>query len=535
MSKTALSKSEDKIRLSTESTLDKPLFFGAASITLLIVLYMIIFEKSTTVVVSNLFNFFTDQWGWAYIWATMICFGVMMWLAFGKYSQVKFGGPDAKVEFSTFSWIAMFFCSGIGTSLLAWASKEWYYYYISPPFGIEAKTAEAADIAAAYPIYHWGILGWVIYGIMAFPIGYAYWNRRQGSLRFSTACSGVIGDKNANGIFGKFIDFLLIFGLVGANATSLGSGTPMLAESVSRLLNIPHTFTVDIWVVVIWTAIFTTSVTLGLKKGIKVLSDINVIAVFILLGIVFVVGPKWFMINTFTDSVGIIIQNFFRMSFYTDPVGRSMFPQWWTVFYWAWYFAYAPYMGIFIARVSRGRTFREVVLGVLIGGTLGTSIFFMIFGNNALYQQLTGGFDFIGTVSSSGDAAAILGALMVLPLSKIILIIFTFVGFVYSATTIDSSAYSMATVSSKELKFGQEPAWFNRMFWALISGGVALVVMNIGGLTPVKTTSLVVAFPILIFVLVALWSFFKHLKADQPHLLKPSPEDTEIDEFLTNK
>ncbi|MEW5784544.1 MAG: BCCT family transporter [Bacillota bacterium] len=530
MSKAEQSRSEVEVKASPSSTLDKPLFFGAAAITIIIVVMMIVFEAGTNKVVSKLFDLFTDQWGWVYIWATMICFGVMLWLAFGKYGKVKFGGPDAKKEFSTFSWIAMFFCSGIGTSLLAWASKEWYYYYVSPPFGIEPMTPAAADIAAAYPIYHWGILGWVIYGIMAFPIGYAYWNRKEGSLRFSTSLSGVIGEKNARGTMGKVVDFLLIFGLIGGNATALGSGTPMLAESVSRLFNIPHTFTVDVWVVVIWTALFTTSVTLGLKKGIKVLSNINVIAVFVLCGIVFLVGPKWFMINTFTDSIGIIAQNFFRMSFYTDAVGRSMFPQWWTVFYWAWYFAYAPYMGIFIARVSRGRTFRETVGAVLLGGSAGCSLFFMIFGNNALYQQLMGAFDFVGVASSSGDAAAILGALSVLPLFPVILLVFVFVGFVYSATTMDSSAYAMATVSSKELKFGQEPAWFNRMFWAVVLGAVALVVMNVGGLTPIKTTSLVVAFPIAILVLVSLWSFFKHLKADQPHLLEPSAEGAEVAE-----
>ncbi len=449
----------------------------------------------------------------------------MLWLAFGKYGNVKFGGPDATKEFSTFSWISMFFCSGIGTSLLAWASKEWYYYYVSPPFGLEPLSPAAADMAAAYPIYHWGFLGWAIYGILTFPIGYAYWNRKAGNLRFSTSLAGVLGEKTTKGPLGKIIDFLVIFGLIGGNATSLGSGTPMLAESISVLFKIPHTFTVDIWVVVIWTALFTTSVTLGLKKGIRVLSQINVIAVFILCGIIFIVGPRWFMINTFTDSLGIIATNFFRMSFYTDPVSRSMFPQWWTVFYWAWYFAYAPYMGIFIARISRGRTFKETVSAVLIAGSAGCALFFMIFGNNALYQQLTGAFDFVGVASTLGDSAAILGALAVLPLFPLILVIFTFVGFVYSATTMDSSAYAMATISSKDLKEGQEPAWFNRMFWAILLGAVTLAVMNVGGLGPIKTTSLVVAFPIAILTFVAMISFFKYLKADQPHLLKPSAKD----------
>lgn len=504
---------------------DKPLFFSAAVLILVLVVFMVIFEASSGVALQKAFDFLTDQMGAVYIWGTLISGGFIAWLAFGKYKDVKFGGPDAIPEFKTFSWIAMFFCSGIGTSLLAWASKEWYYFYSSPPFGIEALTSQAADYGMAYAMFHWGVLGWVIYAIMAFPIGYAYHNRKYKNLRFSTSCIGVIGEKNAKGILGKFIDFLLIFGLMGANATSLASGTPMLAAACARFLGIPHTFTVDVVVIVIWTAIFTTSVTLGLKKGIKVLSDINVILVMVICSFILVIGPTWFIVNNFTNSMGIMTAEFFKMAFYTDPVAKSMFPQWWTVFYWAWYFAYAPYMGAFIARISKGRTFKEVAFGVILGGSLGCWVFHAIFGGNALYNQINGLFDFGGVLSSSGDAAAIVGSLMVLPGSSILLILFIFVGFVYSATTIDSSAYTMASVSSKDISGDAEPAWWNRMFWALMLGGLALVVMNIGGLVPIKTTSLVVAFPILIFVMVALVSMNRWLKEDKPHLDKATGKE----------
>lgn len=220
----------------------------------------------------------------------------------------------------------MFFCSGIGTSLIYWSSIEWTYYYKSPPFGIEAKTQAAAEWAAMYGIFHWGPVGWVLYLLCAFPIGYAYYNRKMPGLRLSIACSGVIGEKNATGIFGKIIDILMIFGLVGGTGTSLASGTPMLAEAISKLVGIEHTLGVDIFVVVIWTVIFTASVALGLKKGIKVLSDINVVAVLILCSLILVIGPTFFMINLFTDSVGMMIREFPRMAFYTDPIRRSMFP-----------------------------------------------------------------------------------------------------------------------------------------------------------------------------------------------------------------
>jgi BCCT family betaine/carnitine transporter len=516
--------SKEKSNKPKVAPVDKPLFFGSAGLITILVVLMIVFEEKSGTALQGIFNFLTDQMGAVYLWATIISGFFIAWLAFGKYGNVKLGGPDAQPEFKTGSWLAMFFCSGIGTSLLAWASKEWYYYYVSPPFGLEAQSVAAAEMASSYAIFHWGILGWVIYCIMAFPIGYAYYNRNYNSVRFSTACIGVIGEKNAKGALGKFIDFLLIFGLMGANSTSLASGTPMLAESCSRLLGIEHTFMVDVVVILIWTAIFTTSVTLGLKKGIKVLSDINVVGVLILCSFIFVVGPTWFMINSFTNSMGIMMSDFFRMAFYTDPIGKSMFPQWWTVFYWAWYFAYAPYMGAFIARISKGRSFKEIAMGVILGGSLGCAIFHVIFGGNALYQQLNGLYDFVGVAQSSGDFTAVVGALMNLPGSLFILILFCFVGFIYSATTIDSSAFTMATVASKDMGEDEEPRWWNRMFWAVMLGGLSLVVMNIGGLTPIKTMSLVVAFPILIFVMISLISLSRWLKEDQPHLQKSKSE-----------
>ncbi|TFG85284.1 MAG: BCCT family transporter [Spirochaetales bacterium] len=511
-----------EISKQAEAPVDKLLFGIAASLTAVLVIVMIVFDKSMSVVLQKIFDFTTNQIGWTYIWTAALVTAVILWLSFGKYKGVKFGGPDAVKEFKTFSWLAMFFCSGIGTSLLVWASKEWAYYYVSPPFGIAARSIEAGELASAYPLFHWGFIGWAIYAIMAFPIGYAYWNKGYNSMRFSTSCIGVIGEKKAKGPLGKFIDFLLIFGLLGANATSLGSGTPMLAEACSRLIGITRTPLVDLFVVLIWTGLFTTSVTLGLKKGIKVLSDINIYLVIALCSFVFFLGPSMFMINNFTNSIGVLGREFFKMTFYTDAIGKSMFPQWWTVFYWAWYFAYAPYMGIFIARVSKGRTFREVGLGVLVFGTLGCALFFAILGNNALYNEMTGTFPFIETLEKQGDAAAILGSLMVLPFKQILLVVLVFIGFIYSATTIDSSAYCMALTSSKDVKGEAEPKWWNRMFWALMLGGVAVVVMKIGGLTALKTASLVVAFPIMIFICVALVSFKRWLDQDKPHLLVPS-------------
>ncbi|MEE9292886.1 MAG: BCCT family transporter, partial [Acidobacteriota bacterium] len=405
-----------------------------------------------------------------------------------------------------------------------------------------------------------------LYSICAFPIGYAFYNRKRQALRLSTACSGILGDDVMNGPLGKFIDTLFIFGVVGATGTTLVSATPMLSAAVCELFGLTRTFTVDAVVVTIWTGIFTLSVALGLKRGIRVLSHINLHAIFILCGIVFLAGPTWYMLNTLTDSIGLILDNFFRMAFYTAPHftpddyqtfmsgegGRYtlMFPQTWTVFYWAWYIAYAPYMGVFMARISRGRTFRDVVLTSVTFGTAGCAIFFALFGNNALYQQLTGRFDFLAVTAGEGENAAIIGALMHLtdyaPLGLLILILFVFVGFVYSATTVDTSAYCIATVASEGMSEGSdvEPNLYNRITWAIFLGAVALALMyqdeivkragatgtaaygagtaaGPGGssvLQALQVSSLVVALPLMVCIIIAVLSLLKWLKEDRPDL-----------------
>jgi BCCT family betaine/carnitine transporter len=539
----------------TSAPIDFQIFWTAFAVVLAVIAFLFFAGERAAGAIQVAFDFSTNQLGSLYIWFALFCLGVELYLAFGKYNGVRFGGPDARPEFKRSSWIAMFFCAGMGTALLAWASKEWSYYYTAPPFDIEPMSREALPWAAAYGIYHWGPIGWVIYTISAFPIGYAFYNRKKPTLRLSTSCSGLLGDDRMDGPLGKLIDTLFIFGLVGASGSTLVSATPMLSEAVCELFGIERSFGVDAAVVLFWTAIFTVTVGLGLKRGIKVLADVNLWAIFVLCGLAFLAGPTWYMLNTLTDSIGLILDNFFRMSFYTAPhftpadygsflAGESshytsMFPQTWTVFYWAWYIAYAPYMGVFMARISRGRTFRDLALTSLCFGSLGGAVFFGIFGNNAIYQYLTGQFDFLAVAAAQGENAAIIGALMHMTdyafLAFVILLVFVFVGFVYSATTLNSSAYAIATVASKGMTEGTdvEPHLFNRITWAIFLGAVALGLMYqdevvqraadaaSGGsslLTAVKVSSLIVAVPLMACVAIAIASFFKWIGEDRPHL-----------------
>jgi BCCT family betaine/carnitine transporter len=493
---------------------DRQVFWPALIAVVAVIVPLMTLPDRSGLVLNRIFDFITGHFGFLYLWFTFAAFVVLLWFAFGRYGQVKFGGTDARPEFRKLSWIAMLFCAGIGTSLLYWATIEWVYYYQAPPFGIDPESAEASDWASMYGMFHWGPLAWALYCIPALPIAYSFHNRKIPFLRISQACRGVIGDR-ADGPLGKLIDVLFIFGLVGGTGTSLGLGTPILSESISTLTGIARTFALDAFVIVIWTAIFGTTVYLGMERGIKRLADLNVYIGFFLCAFVLAFGPTVFILESFTNGVGVMASNFLKMSLYTDPVGESGFPQRWTVFYWAWWIAYAPFMGLFVARISKGRTVREVVTANLVWGSLGCWLFFALFGNTALHDELNGVVPVIQIMNEVSPQAAIVAVVNALPLGTLMLLLFLAMAFVYSATTLQASAYTIASVASKDLRAGEsEPLRWNRLFWALALGGMAIALMYLGGLEPLQTASLVVAFPLMFVIALCVWSFLRWLKQD---------------------
>lgn len=533
--------------------IDKRIFWPALICVVTVVLLLGRFPDQSKEVLDKVLEFMKFNFGFIYLWFTVFCLALLLWFAYGRYGKLKFGDPEDQPEFSTLSWIGMLFCAGIGTSLMYWATIEWADYYNAPPFGIEPKSAEAAHWAAMYGLFHWGPFAWALYCVPALPIAYAFHNRKIPCLRVSAACRGVIGD-HADGLLGKVIDILFILGLVGGTGTSLGLGTPILSETIGALFGIertfgsefisgflgdkvPDTFCLDAIVIIIWTAMFATTVYLGLEKGIKRLADANVYLGFVLCAFVLVFGPTLFIIDTFTNSVGLLATNFVRMAFYTDPVGKSGFPQDWTVFYWAWWIAYAPFMGLFVAKISKGRTIREVVRANLVFGTLGCWMFFALFGNTALYCELNDVVPVTKVMEESSKQAAIVAVVSALPMkwtplflkpavTILILIMFLAMCFIYSATTLQASAYIIAAVASRDLKGGDgEPARWNRLFWALALGGMAIALMYLGGLPPLQTISLVVAFPLVFIILLSVWSLLRWLKEDFPEGTPVNPGD----------
>jgi BCCT family betaine/carnitine transporter len=477
--------------------IDWVIFLTTVATIALICVPIVAFHGQAAAAITAAYDAITHGLGILYLWYGIGALVFLGWIAFGRFGRVRLGEPDSRPEFSTFSWMAMLFCAGVGATLLYWAIVEWGYYIDKPPYGLEPRSVAATEWASSYGMFHWGITGWAILCLPTLAIAYPYYVRRIPYLRLSTACSAFLPG-GVNSARGRALDFLYMINLIGGSGTSLGLSTPMIAAAVAELFGLHHDFVLEVVVMVACIAVFGTSAWLGLERGFKRMSDVTVIVALALLLFVLIVGPTLFILKMGTNGIGLVLQNFIRMNTWTDPVANSGFVENWTIFYWAWWMAYGPFVGIFVTRISRGRTLREVVLGMLSFGTLGAAAFYVVLGNYAMHLDLSGLVDVTGMMAKGEEARAITEVIASLPLSGLALAVFILVAVVLLATTYDSASYTLASVSTARLEAGRNPARWNRLFWAVALGVTPVTLMFVeGGLKVVLATTIVVSLPLL--------------------------------------
>jgi BCCT family betaine/carnitine transporter len=491
------------------------IMFAATAATILLVCIPIVgFQEQSARFITTAYDAITRQFGMLYLWYGTGLLVFLAWLAMSRYGGVKLGDKDTKPEYSTFSWVAMLFSAGVGAGLLYWAVIEWGYYIDAPPYGVEPRSTQAIEWASSYGLFHWGITGWAFFCMPTLAIAYPYYVRKIPYLRLSTACSSYLPN-GVNSKRGRMIDFLYMVNLIGGTGTSLGLSTPMIAASFSELFGLDHNFLLEVYVVVICIGIFGTSAWLGLDKGIKRLADLNTILALSLLFFVLAVGPTLFILKMGTNGIGLVLQNFIRMNTWTDPVESTGFVENWTVFYWAWWVAYGPFVGIFTARISRGRTIRQVIVGMITFGSLGASLFFIVFGNYAMHLQLNDILNVTALMKDIGEAATITQVFLTLPLGYAALAVFAAVSVIFLATTYDSASYTLASVATQRLEAGQNPARWNRLFWACALAVLPVSLMFIdGGLKVILSTTIVVSLPLLAVGVLMCASLVKMLRED---------------------
>ncbi|HFQ5016860.1 TPA: BCCT family transporter [Vibrio vulnificus] len=501
--------------------IDKPTFFGALALLFSVIIPLLVWPSQGEYWIGVAKTFMTDKLGFLYLGLGLAAFFFMVYIIFSDIGQIKLGDADEKPEFATGSWAAMLFCGGIGASILYWGTIEWAYYYQNPPFQLEAGSEEAIRWAATYGIFHWGPIAWSIYLIPALPIAYFFYVRKQPVLKISAALMPVIGEARSYGKLGKVIDVLFIFGLLGGAATTLGLAAPLINEGISYLFGIPSTTLSQIGVLLLCTALFAYSSYKGMDGGIKVLSNINFWGALALLASILVTGPTLFMLETGLDSIGRMLSNFFVMATWAEPFGGygpfedTHFPQDWTIFYWAWWLVFAPSMGLFVARISRGRTIKQMVSGSIFFGSMGCALYFMVLGNFGLSLQLSGQLDVVAILNQHGATRAIFAILEQLPLSTVVIAVFTILCIIFTATTFDSISFILASVVQNNVT--EDPLRWNRLFWAFTLSLMPSILLFMGGLATLQTAAIVGGLPLLGIAIMLMISGIKAASLDLAH------------------
>lgn len=478
---------------------------------------MMCFPEGSQNAVQQLRNIFVNDFGFFYILLGLAMILIAVGVAFSKYGSIKLGNLE-KPRYSTFSWGAMIFTSTMAADILYWSLIEWSYYYTSTPFAMENMTsAQKQDWASAFPLFHWGPIPWAFYILPACAYGYMMFVKNRKRQTLSEACRPILKGQTDKGL-GRFIDIFAIVGLLAGTATTFSLATPLLSEAVGAIFNIEATTMTSIVILMLIGLVFIVAVLKGMK-AISYLANICVVIFVVLLAIFFLCGPKIYIIETAITSIGTVVNNFFQMSTWMDPLrasgsGGTGFPQDWTIFYWAYWIAWFVATPFFIARISEGRTIKQTILGGLSCGLLGTYTSFSVFGNYGLHLQTSGKVDIAGMIAA-GEAPAkvILQIFDQLPITKIALVVLIFAMIAFYASTFDAITLVVASYSEKNQDANKEPRKKLRAFWSVVFLLLPVALMfSDSTLSSLQTISIVAAFPLGIIMIMVVVSFFKELK-----------------------
>ncbi|MDO4541710.1 MAG: BCCT family transporter [Bacillota bacterium] len=474
---------------------------------------MVIFKDAAANIIPPLLTVVTNSMDWCFELIPFSCLIFSLWLMFGRYGKVVLGGKEAKPQFSTFTWIALIFCAGVGAGIIYWACIEPMSYISAPPFGVAPFSDAARNWALTYTCFHWSITPWAIYAIPSVIFAYKFYNRNCGGLRASYACSGALG-KHAQGFWGKVIDIFVIIGLLGGLATSLGFVFPFISGLIANYLDIADGLYLQVIVGLGFTGIFLLSCIRGLYSGISTLSNINMVLFIGLVLFILLSGPTLWLISFFVESMGAMAQNYLQMSFYMDKVGNSRFPQNWTVFYWAWQVSWSIYIGLFTARISKGRTIRSLVIAIILVAGCGTGLICAVIGGYTQYVIYDLGVDLFALADTAGNIGAVYYMLSSLPFAEVFIPLMVLILLIAQATGIDSAAYTLSNISCKKVKQEGEPPLFLRLFWSLGIFLAALATIVVGGGESVKISAVLTSIPILLLLVVFMVSLYHWLRED---------------------
>lgn len=488
--------------------------------TVIVMALMFAFQtEKITATMEGVRSFFVNDLGFTYILVGLLMLVISIWVAFSKFGNIKLGNVD-KPEYSTFSWGSMVFTSTMAADVLYWSIIEWAYYAMEDPFALgETRTlAQFQDIMPAYSLFHWGPMGWVFYILPAAAFAYMIYIRKAKFETLSEGCRPILG-KKVDGPLGRIIDIFCIVGLLAGCATIFSVSTPMITGCIIGATGIPDSKWVTIGVLVFTAVIFTLAVLVGMKAIEWVAA--KSVYLYVLLGAVCLIfGPTRYIIESAISAVGFTAENFIKMSTWMDPLRLSGsdgfgFPQNWTIFFYANWIAWSVATPLFIAKISKGRTLRQLILGGYAAGIAATYLSFSIFGNYSMHLEVSGVMNISGMLAEGASTAqVIMGIMNTLPLSKILMIITVFTMIGLFASTFDATSLILAGFSQKHREKDTMPTKGIMIFWSVVLILLPISMVFAESLLPtMKAVSVCAAFPIMIIELIIIFGFIKELRA----------------------
>lgn len=475
----------------------------------LFVFWGLISPVSLSKIATIALQFTTDKFGWLFLIVTFIVLIFMIGLSFTKYGKLRLGHEDDRPEFSNITWFGMLFSAGMGIGLVFWGVAEPLDHYLYPPQGIASLTPESANAAITFSFFHWGLHAWAIYSLVGLTIAYFRF-RKDKKLLISETLSPIIGH-NSNSPQAKFIDILAIIATAFGVATSLGLGAMQINGGLNHIFGIGISTFNQIIIIVIATVLFLLSASTGLEKGIKILSNTNIVIAILLLVFVLIAGPTAKIFEIFTNNLGNYLQNIISMSLRLTPFRDSTWISDWTLFYWAWWIAWSPFVGVFIARVSKGRTIREFIIGVLLVPSLFSFIWFAVFGGTALNLEINTTVSLLDTLKTDMSSTLFV-MLKSLPMGGLISIIATILILTFFVSSADSATFVLGMFSSNG---SMTPSTKVKLIWGILQALVAISLLVSGGLEGLQTMSIVTALPFSIVLIMMIISFIIEIKKEK--------------------
>ncbi|WP_249523841.1 BCCT family transporter [Modestobacter marinus] len=494
--------------------LDKTVFGVAAVVSLAFLAWGFVTPTGLGTASAEALGWIESNLGWFFVLLASAVVVFVLWLAASAYGRIPLGGDGERPEFRTISWIAMMFSAGMGIGLMFFGVSEPLSHFVSPPPGtVEGETNAAVTTAMATTLFHWTLHPWALYVLVGLAVAYGTYRRGRGQL-LSSAFTSLFGRGVAEGPAGKVIDVLAIFATLFGTAASLGLGALQIGSGLEILGWLgPVGNGATVGIIAVLTAAFVASAFSGIARGIQWLSNINVVLAFTLALFVFVVGPTVLILNLVPTALGSYLADLPEMAARTNASGGDPMAEWlsgWTVFYWAWWISWTPFVGVFLARISRGRTIREFIAGVLLVPSVVTLFWFAIFGGAGIGAQ-RGGEDIAGQSTAEGQ---LFGLLQGLPWATVTSVLVMLLVGIFFVTGADSASIVMASLSERGTR---EPTSKMVVFWGLLTGGVAAVMLLVGGdeaLQGLRNLTIIGALPFAVVMIGLAIALTKDLRSD---------------------